>query len=153
RITWTTVGGRSNFVQAASAPGGGYVDISPTIAIPGTGLTTTNYLDIGGATNRPARFYRVRLGAPVTAPTISCPADVTVNADAGLCSASEVALGVPASTNDNCGVSTVVNDANEPYPVGTNEVVWTVTDVHGNSSSCTQKVIVVDNQAPNCPGN
>src|SRR2546428_2463339 len=62
-------------------------------------------------------------------------------------------MGVPGSTNDNCGVSTVVNDGSEPYPVGTNAVVWTVTDVHGNSATCTQQVIVVDNQAPSisCP--
>jgi hypothetical protein len=90
------------------------------------------------------------------APSISCPAPVTVNADAGLCSASGVALGVPLSTNDNCGVSTVVNDGSEPYPVGTNAVVWTVTDIHGNSSSCTQQVIVTgtdtERPVPSCPG-
>src|SRR5436309_8280356 len=72
-------------------------------------------------------------------PTVTCPADVTVYADPGQCSATNVFLGVPASTNDNCGVSSVVNNAPVSYPVGTNAVVWTVTDVHGNSSSCTQQ--------------
>src|SRR2546428_14102997 len=76
------------------------------------------------------------------APTISCPADVTLMADPDLHTASGVTLGVPSSTNDNCGVSTVATDASEPYPLGTNDVVWTVTDIHGNSSSCTQTVIV-----------
>src|SRR5204862_7424774 len=75
------------------------------------------------------------------APTISCPADVLVNADAGQCTATNVLLGVPGSTNDNCGVASVVNDGTAPYTVGTNAVVWTVTDVHGNSATCTQRVI------------
>src|SRR5439155_3064217 len=82
------------------------------------------------------------------APTISCPADVTVNVDAGQCTATNVFLGVPISTNDNCAVATVVNDAAPSYGVGTNLVVWTATDIHGNSTACTQRVIVVDNQAP-----
>src|SRR5207247_10782245 len=89
------------------------------------------------------------------APSITCPADVSVSADAGQCSASGVALGTPASTNDNCAVATVVNNGTEPYAVGTNLVVWTVTDIHNNQSTCTQQVIVVDNQAPSitCPTN
>jgi hypothetical protein len=89
------------------------------------------------------------------APTISCPATVTVNTDSGLCTASDVDLGVPSATSDNCGVNTLVNNAAASYPVGTNAVVWTVTDIHGNTATCTQQVIVVDNQAPtiNCPAN
>jgi hypothetical protein len=107
--------------------------------------------DAVGNTSSPCNF-----SVTVTdnqAPTISCPADVTVNADPGECTASGVALGDPSSTNDNCGVASVVNDALASYPVGTNTVVWTATDVNGNSATCTQTVIVVDNQAPtiSCP--
>jgi hypothetical protein len=40
-------------------------------------------------------------------------------------------------------VASVTNDASSCYAVGTNLVVWTALDVHGNSSSCTQRVIVV----------
>ncbi|HVM59820.1 MAG TPA: HYR domain-containing protein [Verrucomicrobiae bacterium] len=89
------------------------------------------------------------------APTISCPPAVTVNTDNGLCTASDIDLGQPLSTSDNCGVSTVVNNAPAAYPIGTNAVIWTVTDIHGNSATCTQTVIVVDNQAPTitCPAN
>ena len=35
---------------------------SGPIAIPGSGDTVTNYLDAGGATNVPSRYYRIRLG-------------------------------------------------------------------------------------------
>jgi hypothetical protein len=66
-ISWTTQGGTTNRVQATpglasdSAPNP-FTDISPVIVPRGTYLATTNYLDIGGATNIPAKYYRVRLG-------------------------------------------------------------------------------------------
>jgi PKD repeat protein len=67
-ITWTTTGGHTNIVQVtAGNPSGsystnGFADIpaSQTI-IPGSGDVTTNYTDIGGGTNSPARYYRIRL--------------------------------------------------------------------------------------------
>jgi T5SS/PEP-CTERM-associated repeat protein len=66
RIGWQTPGGVTNIVQATNGgPGGSYntnfVDLPPQSIITGVGLITTNYLDVGGATNRPARYYRVRL--------------------------------------------------------------------------------------------
>jgi hypothetical protein len=61
RITWMTVGGKTNFVQATSDLASSFTNISPAIIIAGSGVTTTNYLDVGGVTNIPSRFYRVRL--------------------------------------------------------------------------------------------
>jgi T5SS/PEP-CTERM-associated repeat protein len=66
RITWTTVGGRTNQVYLnPPSPGGGITDgispLGPLFIIPGAGESTTNYLDVGGATNKPSRYYRVRL--------------------------------------------------------------------------------------------
>lgn len=63
RITWLTAGGRTNQVQAASAINGPFTNLSANLRIPGVGLVTTNYLDLGGATN-PARFYRLRAVVP-----------------------------------------------------------------------------------------
>ena len=65
-ITWMTAGGRTNAVQATAGDGnGGYItnflDISGPIMIPGSGSVTTNYADVGGTTNSPSRYYRVRL--------------------------------------------------------------------------------------------
>jgi hypothetical protein len=65
-VSWKTAGGVTNVVQVATGlPDGSYstnfLDLSPTIIIPGTGDATTNYLDSGGATNTPARYYRIRL--------------------------------------------------------------------------------------------
>lgn len=80
-------------------------------------------------------------------PTITSPAAVTVNADNGSCSATGVVLGTPV-TADNCGVASVTSNAPASYPVGSTTVTWTVTDIHGNASTSTQKVMVVDNQNP-----
>ena len=87
-------------------------------------------------------------------PSISCPAAVSVNADAGQCFATGVALGSPL-TADNCAVANVTNNAPATFPLGTNTVTWTVTDVHGNSNTCAQTVVIVDNQPPaiTCPAN
>ena len=50
-------------------------------------------------------------------PTITCPLNVTVNAEPGQCYAlaANVALGTP-TTGDNCGVASVVNDGLAQYP-------------------------------------
>lgn len=63
-LTWNTIGGETNVVQATGGFGAfsnSFIDISPTIIGSGGDLTNASYLDLGGATNFPARFYRVRL--------------------------------------------------------------------------------------------
>lgn len=84
-------------------------------------------------------------------PTVSCPATANLNTDAGLCTASG-SIGTPTAS-DNCGVASTVVDNSGPYPVGTTTVTWTVTDVNGNVSTCTQDVVVTDNENPtvSCP--
>lgn len=64
-VQWTTVGGETNVVQASAGNFGGasntFVDISPNIVAGGGDLTNASFVDVGGATNNAARFYRVRL--------------------------------------------------------------------------------------------
>ncbi len=54
-------------------------------------------------------------------------------------------------TNDFTGLV----GASGIYPIGTTTVSWTVTDLAGNSSTCTQTVTVNETTAPNisCPAN
>ncbi|MFY7883497.1 MAG: HYR domain-containing protein, partial [Dolichospermum sp.] len=84
-------------------------------------------------------------------PTITCPADITVNNDLGNCSA---LVTVPApAVADNCGIDTVINDytnsadATGVYPVGTTVVTATATNAVGTSQA-TFEVIVKDVTAP-----
>ncbi|MBK8517905.1 MAG: HYR domain-containing protein [Saprospiraceae bacterium] len=93
-------------------------------------------------------------------PTISCPANITVNVNPGQCFATNANLGQPV-TNDNC---LPVKDTlrrfngdtlktNTQLPVGDNTIIWIVTDKHNNTNSCSQLVTVRDNEVPviNCP--
>ncbi|MCB9064973.1 MAG: HYR domain-containing protein [Chitinophagales bacterium] len=114
----------------------------------GTTSVTWTVIDVHGNNNTCTQTVTV---IDNQNPTIACPADVTVNADNGTCAATNITLGTP-TTSDNCGVDRVWNNAPSSYPVGTTTVTWMVIDIHGNSSSCTQTVTVVDNQAPiaNC---
>ncbi|MCX6259030.1 MAG: HYR domain-containing protein, partial [Bacteroidia bacterium] len=92
-------------------------------------------------------------------PTISCVPLITVSNDPGYCHAN-VPVPVPV-TGDNCGVASVINNftgtgnASGIYPVGTTIITWTVTDIHGNTSTCSTQVVVLDNEAPiiSCPLN
>ena len=51
-------------------------------------------------------------------------------------------------TDDNCGVAGVTNDAPAQFPAGVTTVTWTVTDIHGNTSTCEQLVTVIDTEFP-----
>ncbi len=83
-------------------------------------------------------------------PTISCPADTTVNNDTGSCSYTVVGTGWDASFTDNCAGGTITNDFNNTgtlagaiFPIGNTTVIWTATDAAGNTSTCSFTVTVV----------
>jgi hypothetical protein len=67
-LTWMTgtAGGQTNAVQVTSGDANGnyatngFADLA-TLVIPGSGIVVTNYVDVGGGTNKPSRYYRIRL--------------------------------------------------------------------------------------------
>ena len=92
-------------------------------------------------------------------PVITCPSDITVNMDQGICSASNVNIGT-ATAADNCTGGPIVSITNNynstTFPGGITTVTWTAVNNTGNSSTCAQKITVIDNQGPvisNCPSN
>ena len=80
---------------------------------------------------------------------ISCPTDLTnVATDEGMCSASNFVLG-DLVAEDNCDSElSITHDAPEVFEPGETIVTWTVKDKSGNTTTCTQTIIVIDNQAP-----
>jgi len=58
RVTWSTAGGRRDAVQASGNVVTNYSNLGTPITIPSTGIITTNYLHVGGATNGTI-FYRI----------------------------------------------------------------------------------------------
>ncbi|WP_143473566.1 T9SS type A sorting domain-containing protein [Flavilitoribacter nigricans] len=84
------------------------------------------------------------------APEVECPASAEVSCDTNY---SVEALGT-ATAIDNCGDGAL--DLAEVVEFGdcaadlTITRTWTATDVSGNSSTCTQVVVVTDSTAPTC---
>src|SRR5437879_4714841 len=76
-----------------------------------------------------------------TPPSITCPSDVSVTIPDVMTCVCDVTLSSPV-VSDNCGATTVTNNASSCFNAGTNLVIWTATDGCGNSASCTQQVIV-----------
>jgi len=122
---------------------------APTQFPVGATNVTWTVTDLGGLTATSLQVVTVIDTQP---PTIICPATITVNADPGSTFATGVNLGTPV-TDDNCGVASVTNNAPSQFPVGSTIVTWTVTDIHGLSTTCTQTVVVSDSQSPtlSCP--
>ncbi len=89
-----------------------------------------------------------------TPPSLTCPADLTVNTDPGVCEASVTVT--PPSPTDNCGVESLTFERSDnaaltlsdPFPLGVTTITWTATDCAGNVSVCVQTVTVEDNEAP-----
>lgn len=89
----------------------------------------------------------------VTPPVMTCPAEIRVAVQPGSNYVLLSSLTAPVAT-DLCGTATVTSN-NYPYLyAGDNYVNWVATDAAGNTTNCTQKVIVVlDNEPPviTCP--
>jgi hypothetical protein len=90
-------------------------------------------------------------------PTITCPADITVNNDPGQCGA-VVIFSAPAGTDDCPDAATAKTaglDSGSLFPIGTTTEMYTVTDAAGNIASCSFTVTVVDNEplTITCPAN
>jgi hypothetical protein len=115
----------------------------------GTTTITWTVTDIHGNTQTATQTIVV---TDTEKPVITAPTNISVNNDAANCGAS-VTITAPAST-DNCGVASTVGVRSDAlaltaaYPVGTTTITWTVTDIHGNTQTATQTIVVTDNQKP-----
>src|ERR1043166_5724953 len=98
-------------------------------------------------------------------PSITCPADVTVNLASGETEATltEAQIGTPSinasgggtltfvrsddvaatfDSNGNVVTPAVVHSLTDPYEIGTTGIRWTVTDAGGRTATCSQRIIV-----------
>jgi gliding motility-associated-like protein len=119
-----------------------------------TGLAGTYYVTVTNAQGCSVNSAPVVITIGDTiAPVITAPADITYNLTAD-CSVSGLNIGQAVAT-DNCTVLQVTNNAPFTYGIGTTQVVWTVYDALGNSSTAIQTITVVDGIAPQivAPGN
>lgn len=117
-----------------------------TCADIGANNVTLTVTDVNGNTSTCIAVVTVEDDLP---PTIACPADITANTDAGICSA---VVNFPmAIASDNCS-ATVSQTGGLPsgsnFPVGINTVEFTATDGSGNTTVCSFTITVTDNELP-----
>ena len=80
----------------------------------------------------------------ITAPIVSCPADITVNASAVLNGQGGAYVTYTATATDNCGTP-VISYSIAPgsfFPTGSTPVTVTAVDAKGNATTCTFTVTV-----------
>ncbi len=91
-------------------------------------------------------------------PSITCPEDIVMSNEVGLCEASFPITPAMATDNisepENITIDFVRSDGElltltDPFPVGETTITWTATDEAGNvSDSCDQLITVNDEEAP-----
>ena len=161
-LTWAMTG-----ATVAASPAAGINQVGTHTF--NSGITTVTYTVKDGSGNQSVCSFTVTV-TDNQIPAITCPSNISQNADAGLCSASVV---VPnAVTSDNCsvtiltwamtGATVAASPAAGINQVGTHTfnsgittVTYTVKDGSGNQSVCSFTVTVTDNQIPaiTCPSN
>ena len=84
----------------------------------------------------------------------TCPSNITVSNDAGICGANVVYT--PPTAFDNCNVTvTSTHNSGDFFAIGTTTVTYTAADGCGNTAVCSFDVTVNDTEVPvlSCPGN
>jgi len=113
------------------------------------GTTTNTFVVTDGAGNTATCSFTVTITDDED-PTITCPENINVNVDAGICGA-VVEFTTPKGF-DNSGEVTVTQIAGPVsgavFPVATTTVTFQVEDASGNKATCSFDVTVNDNEAP-----
>lgn len=93
-------------------------------------------------------------------PILTCPPSINQFVDQGSCFATVVDTLPAIITNSGCVTSVInsynsTNNASGIYPIGTTNIIWTVTFLDGSVITCNQAITVTDNINPTitCSGN
>ena len=137
----------ANTIQTAGLASGSYFPV---------GTTTNTFKVTDAAGNTMTCSFTVTVN-DTELPQISCPNNITVSTDAGLCTA-VVNYATPVGT-DNCPGANTIQTAGlasgAAFPKGTTTNTFKVTDATGNMMVCSFTVTVNDNELPQitCPAN
>ncbi|MFO0362708.1 MAG: HYR domain-containing protein, partial [Flavobacteriales bacterium] len=117
------------------------------------GITTVTYTVGDASGNTTTCSFTVTVNDNI-APTITCPANQTVAFGPG-CNLTLPDYTGLATATDNCAFTITQSPAVGTVITGTTTVTLTVTDIGGNSTSCTFQVIPTDQTPPviTCPAN
>lgn len=146
-ISWSGVGVAPTTTQIAGPASGGNFPVGAT-------NVTFEVNDNVGSTASCTFTVTVN---DVENPDINCGANLTVNTDPGVCSAT-VNYNAPTAT-DNCNNFTVAPISGQgiggTFALGTSTETWRATDGGGNTDDCSFTITVVDGENPTitCPSN
>jgi hypothetical protein len=143
-VSWTAPTATDNcpgatIAQTAGPAGGSQFPV---------GTTTVTYTATDASGNTSTASFTVTV-TDNEAPVASCLQAITISLDAN--GVAQLPVGdVNLASSDNCGIASIVLSQNtfSCADLGLNTVTMTVTDVNGNSSTCTIAVTVVDTIAP-----
>jgi hypothetical protein len=134
--------------------------VAPSGSIFGKGTTSVAVIVTDAAGNNNACHFTVTV-KDTQAPTITCPANITVNAPPGQCGA--LVSFPPPTVTDNClgvgapvcRIGNQVITSPHTFPVGSTSVTCAATDGAGLTATCSFTVKVNDTQPPSitCPAN
>ena len=147
-INLSVTGGNNGYTYSWSGPSG-FSSVSQNIS----NLSTGNYsLIVSDSKSCTFTLNNIFVGTipDNENPTITCPSNITLNSDAGNCSA--IANFVTPLGADNCAVASVTQTAGpssgSAFPVGTTQVTFLIQDTSGNTNTCSFNITVVDNENP-----
>jgi gliding motility-associated-like protein len=126
------------------------------------GTTTVTWTVTDGSNNPATCTFDVEVNDTQLPGISTCgpSGDQTVNANLGTCTYTYSGTGWNAQATDNCSVSTIVYTLTGAtsgtgtslngvsFELGVTNVLWTVTDGSGNTSTCSFTVTVLDDQDP-----
>ena len=120
------------------------------------GTTTVTYTATDSTGNNVSCSFDITI-SDTQDPDITCPNDTTISIDVGMCGA-VFTYTAPVGT-DNCpGATTNQTDvtglsSGSFFPLGTTTLEYTVDDAHGQSSTCSFTITVIDDEDPviSCP--
>ncbi len=111
------------------------------------GNTTINWTATDDAGNSANATQTITI-QDTTAPAITIPDDVTVEATGIITSLGVADYGTATATDLADANPTITNDAPTSFPLGDTVITWTATDGTGNSATATQTVTVRDTVPP-----
>jgi len=117
------------------------------------GTTIVTYSAVDNVGNIGTCTFQVTVSENIPPAITGCPNDIVIELPSNKCDS--IVSWIPPLATDNCG-DPIIESELEPgvFPAGTTTVVYTATDLAGNTSECSFNVILVDLVPPvftSCP--
>jgi len=146
-ITLEAVSVDANIVNLDSPTASDVQDVTIYIIAPDVfpvGETTVTWTAVDASGNSASATQTVTI-VDTTKPGLSIPQDQTIEASS--LEGTLVEIG-QAEVHDITGISSIVHDAPDVFPLGSTLIAWTATDNHDNTTIAYQRITVVDTTTP-----